>query len=301
MKLRIISLFVFLCLGMIWTLKAQELKKISYGSKDGMDLVMGVKKPKNPNGAGVIMVVSGGFKSSWEQALNMSHLSSPLTARGYTLFFVIHSSQPRYAALDAINDVRRAVRFIRYHAEKFEIDGNRLGITGGSSGGETSLCIATQSDDGNPRSEDPVERESSRVQAVACFFPLTDFINWDFKHDEYGLGLKQRANQSPFGHVRLNPMTQTYELLSNTSEIDSVAHQLSPYYYVDVQTPPVFIAHGDADKAIALDQSIRSIDKLKEYGIPCDLIIKQGGAHGKWDDMTIYYEKFADWYDNYLK
>ena len=170
MKLRIISLFVFLCLGMIWTLKAQELKKISYGSKDGMDLVMGVKKPKNPNGAGVIMVVSGGFKSSWEQALNMSHLSSPPYCPWLHTVFVIHSSQPRYAALDAINDVRRAVRFIRYHAEKFEIDGNRLGITGGSSGGETSLCIATQSDDGNPRSEDPVERESSRVQAVACFF-----------------------------------------------------------------------------------------------------------------------------------
>lgn len=98
MKLRIISLFVFLCLGMIWTLKAQELKKISYGSKDGMDLVMGVKKPKNPNGAGVIMVVSGGFKSSWEQALNMSHLSSPLTARGYTLFLlsIVHNLVMRH-------------------------------------------------------------------------------------------------------------------------------------------------------------------------------------------------------------
>lgn len=197
-------LLVLLCLLSV-VVFAQELEEAVYGYKDGMALVMGVKKPVKPNGAAVVMVVSGGFRSNWNQARNQARLSQPLTDRGYTLFFVMHGSAPRYAGLDAIADIRYAVRFIRYNAVRFGIDGNRIGITGGSSGGETSLCIATQGDDGNPESEDPVERESSRVQAVACFFPLTNFVDWDFNHDEYGLGPKQRANQSPFAHTRLNP------------------------------------------------------------------------------------------------
>lgn len=280
---------------------SQDLVKVTYGQKDGMDLVMGVKKPAKPNRAGVIMVVSGGFRSSWQQAQKMSRLSQPLTDHGYTLFFVIHGSMPRYAGLDAISDVRRAVRFIRHNAATFGIDGNRLGITGGSSGGQTALCIATQADEGNPDADDPVERESSCVQAVACFFPLTDFVNWDFNHDAFGLGPKQRANISPFAHTKLNPENNTYELITDPKEIADIAYRMSPYYFVDADTPPVFIAHGDADKAIALDQSTRFIKKMKEYNRPAEIVVKPGGGHGEWPDMQDYYQKFADWYNIYLK
>lgn len=279
---------------------AQSLEKVTYGTKDGMDLVMAVKKPQEPNGAGIIMVVSGGFQSGWQQAENLSFKSQPLTNHGYTLFFVMHGSAPRYAGMDAISDVRRAVRYVRHNAKTFGIDGNRLGITGGSSGGQTSLCIATQADDGNLKSKAPVERESSRVQAVACFFPLTDFINWDFNHDEYSLGPKQRANTAPFAHTKLNPETNTYELLSDSAEIAEITYKMSPLYFIDANTPPVFIAHGDADKAIALDQSTRFIKKMKENNRPAEIVVKPGGAHGAWDDMQDYYEKFADWYDKYL-
>lgn len=280
---------------------AQELEKVAYGQKDGMDLVMGVKKPAKPNGAGVIMVVSGGFRSSWQQAQNMSRLSQPLTEYGYTLFFVIHGSMPRYAGLDAIGDVRRAVRYVRHNAAEFGIDGNRLGITGGSSGGQTSLCIATQADDGNPDADDPVERESSRVQAVACFFPLTDFVNWDFDHDEFGLGPKQRANITPFAHTELNPENNTYELITDPKDIAEITYRMSPYYFIDANTPPVFIAHGDSDKAIALDQSTRFVEKMKANNRPAEIVVKPGGGHGAWPDMQDYYKKFADWYNIYLK
>lgn len=280
---------------------AQNLQKVTYGQKDGMDLVMGVKKPAKPNAAGIIMVVSGGFRSSWQQAQKMSQISQPLTDKGYTLFFVIHRSMPRYAGLDAIEDVRRAVRYIRHNASKFNIDGKRLGITGGSSGGQISLCIATQADNGNPNAEDPVERESSHVQAVACFFPLTDFINWDFNHDEFKLGPKQRANITPFAHTKLNPKNNTYELITDAKDIIEIAYRMSPYYFINANTPPVFIAHGDSDEAIALDQSTRFIEKMKKNNRPAKIVIKPGGKHGAWSDMQDYYKKFSDWYDIYLK
>ena len=288
-------------MGFYGLIMASNLYKVSYGTKDGMELVMGVKSPVNANGAAVVMVVSGGFKSSWEQAVNMSRLSQPLTDRGYTLFFVVHGSAPRYAALDAMADVRRAIRYIRHNASEYGIDANRIGITGGSSGGHTSLCIATCGDDGHPDSDDPVERESSKVQAVACFFPLADLVNWDFSHDEFGLGTKQRANEAPFAHTRKDSVSSTYKLISDTTEIRKIAYELSPFYSITSETPPVFIAHGDADRAIPLDQSIRFVNRLKENQVPTELVVKYGGGHGKWSDMQSYYGKIADWYDKYLK
>ena len=80
--------------------------------------------------------------------------------------------------------MNRAVRFIRYHAKDYTIDPDRIGITGGSAGGHLSLMQGTAGDAGDPKAKDPVDRTSSRVQAVACFFPPTDFLNWGEKGKE---------------------------------------------------------------------------------------------------------------------
>ena len=98
--------------------------------------------------------------------------------RGYTVFAVVHGSQPRYTIPEIVADMNRAVRFIRYHAADYHIDPDRIGITGGSAGGHLSLMQGTAGDKGNPDAKDPIDRTSSRVQAVACFFPPTDFLNY---------------------------------------------------------------------------------------------------------------------------
>ncbi len=72
-------------------------------------------------------------------------------------------------------DLSRAVRFIRANAAKYGVDPMKLGVTGGSAGGHLSLMLATRGGDGNPNAADPVDRESSAVQAVACFYPPTDY------------------------------------------------------------------------------------------------------------------------------
>ena len=95
----------------------------------------------------------------------------PLLDRGYTIFAVVHGSQPRYTVPEIIPDINRAVRFIRYHAKDYGIDPQRIGICGASAGGHLSLMIGTAGSKGKQDTSDPVDRESSRVQAVACFFP----------------------------------------------------------------------------------------------------------------------------------
>ncbi len=72
----------------------------------------------------------------------------------------------------------RAVRFIRVHAKDHGMDPDRLGIMGGSSGGFLALSIGTAGKPGDQAANDPVDQASSRVQAVACFNPACDLVNY---------------------------------------------------------------------------------------------------------------------------
>src|SRR5205814_1426262 len=124
------------------------------------------------NGAAIIFCVSGGWFSSHDN-VNTGFVSEFLK-RGYTVFAVVHGSQPKFTIPEVLQDMHRAVRFIRFHATDYKIDPNRLGIAGGSAGGHLSLMQGTAGDNGKSDAKDPVDKCSSRVQCVACFFPPTD-------------------------------------------------------------------------------------------------------------------------------
>lgn len=150
---------------------------VIYGRKDGLAMTMDVFTPKEKrNGAAIIVCISGGWFSSHD-AISPGFVQEFLN-RGYTVFAVVHGSQPKYTNVEAVSDLNRAVRFIRAHAKDYGVNPQRFGITGASAGGHLSLMIGMAGSAGNPDSKDPVDRESSRVQAVACFFPPTDFLNY---------------------------------------------------------------------------------------------------------------------------
>src|SRR5206468_1693997 len=91
------------------------------------------------NGAGIVLMVSGGFFSSHE-AINPA-FARPLLDRGYTVFAVVHGSQPRYTVPEIVRDVNRAIRFVRHHAADYGIDPGRLGVVGASAGGHLALML----------------------------------------------------------------------------------------------------------------------------------------------------------------
>ena len=128
-----------------------------YGRKYGTALTMDVFTPKShPNGAAIIWVISGGWFSGHE---NISPAPvNELLNRGYTVFAVVHGSQPKFTIPEILQDMNRSVRYIRYHAKDFQIDPDRIGITGGSAGGHLSLMQGTAGDTGNPKAADPVEQ-----------------------------------------------------------------------------------------------------------------------------------------------
>src|SRR5262249_36396451 len=160
---------------------------VIYGRKYGTALTLDVFTPKkNANGAAAILVVSGGWSSAHEFPPN-SPFAGELLKRGYTVFAVSHSSQPQNTNPQILPDANPPPRFIPHHARDYKIDPGRFGIYGASSGGHLALMQGLAGGAGDPSAKDPVERVSSRVQAVACFFPPTDFLNYG-KPGEVALG-----------------------------------------------------------------------------------------------------------------
>src|SRR5947209_13292127 len=85
-------------------------RDVIYGKKYGMALTMDVFTPtKNANGAAVVAVISGGFFSRPEMIQPIFY--SELVKGGYTVFAVLHGSQPKYTIPEIIPDLNRAVRF----------------------------------------------------------------------------------------------------------------------------------------------------------------------------------------------
>jgi acetyl esterase/lipase len=130
---------------------------VIYGRKHGVALTMDVFTPKEKaNGAAVIWVVSGGWVSS-HAAVNPG-IPTELVKRGYTVFAVVHGSQPKYTIPEVLEDMHRSVRYIRAHAKDYKIDPDRIGITGGSAGGHLSLMQGLAETPAIPRPRTPSTR-----------------------------------------------------------------------------------------------------------------------------------------------
>ena len=88
---------------------------VIYGRKFGTALTLDVFTPKeNANGAAIIWVVSGGWHSSHDN-INSAFVAEYLK-RGYTVFAVVHGSQPKFSIPEVLEDMHRSVRFIRSQA-----------------------------------------------------------------------------------------------------------------------------------------------------------------------------------------
>jgi acetyl esterase/lipase len=272
---------------------------VIYGRKYGMALVMDVFAPKEKaNGKGIIFCVSGGWFSS-KESINPAFIQEFLN-RGYTVFAVCHGSQPKFTIPEVLEDMHRAVRFIKANAKKYTIDPEKLGIAGGSAGGHLSLMQGTAPKPGNPKATDPVERESSKVAAVACFFPPTDFLNYG-EPGNVQLGEGTLAGfRPPFDFWEREKGTNKLVVIEDRERRKAIGKQISPIYHVSKDSAPTLIIHGDADKLVPIQQAEIIIARFKEVGVPCELVVRKGQAHG-WKGMDKDLAILADWFDKYLK
>jgi acetyl esterase/lipase len=151
-------------------------------------------------------------------------------------------------------DVTRALRWVRAHADDYKIDPQRVGIMGSSAGGHLASMLLTHFDFGNTNSADPVERESSRPDIGILCYPVITM--GEFTH--------QVSKENLLGK---NPPPELVKLLS--SELQVTAN-----------TPPCFIWQTSEDKTVPVENSLLFAEALRKNHVPFDLHIYQKGAHG---------------------
>lgn len=269
--------------------KYARTNDVIYGRKDGMALTMDVFQPEKPNGIGVVLLISGGWHSSHND-IDKGWLANikKLVEANETVFAVVHSSMPKYKIPDIQKDIERAVRYIRFNAPQFKIDGGKIAIAGHSSGGHLSLLHASTAKEGDANAKDPVDKVSAKVNVVACFYPPTDFLYFGAK----GINALANPRFQKFLPAFINSLTDTAALVK-------IADEVSPIRYVTAAMPPTLIISGSADKLVPFQQSQLMIEKLTELKAPCRLEAKAGKDHG-WDGIENDYKLVTDWFEKYL-
>ena len=258
-SLKTIRLLGFLsCLLFVGTYPQAETNQqisieadVVYGHKAGMALTYDILAPEEPNGAAVLFMVSGGWYSSWIQPERVIGMFRFLLDEGFTVIPVRHGSSPRFKVPEAVADVRRAVRHIRFNAEHTQIDPDRIGVWGQSAGGHLSLMLGLAGDDGDENSEDPIEQTSNRVAAVVAYYPLTDLRGLS--------GPNERVPAFDFS-VQEEP-------------------NVSPILFVSEDDPPVLLVHGDEDSLVPIEHSHKLDRAMQDLSLDVKLVTIEGAGH----------------------
>ena len=261
--------------------EVEVLPDLVYGHKDGLAMTLDVLKPKSgANGAAILYMVSGGWVSRWAPPAESVERFQFLLAKGFTMVVVRHGSSPRYHVPDAVSDVRRAVRFVRYHAKQWGVDPNRLGVHGGSAGGHLSLVLGMAADEGDPSAEEPFMRETNRVASVVAYYPPVDLRDW------------ARGRMLPTEGQRFPALNFEKEK----------AADISPILFVTPNDPPTLLIHGDADELVNITHSQKMFAAMQGHKIKSKFITLPGAGHGFRDaDAAKAQAALVEWFEDTLR
>ncbi|WP_456276440.1 alpha/beta hydrolase [Bacillus sp. AK128] len=168
--------------------------------------------------------------------------------------FVLQYRVAPYVYPAPMLDAKRAIRYVRYHAQKWNLHPEKIGILGFSAGGHLASVMSTQFDEGNANSSDPIERLSSRPDVSILCYPVISFTQ--HCHEGSVINLLGENNTSERQH-----------LLSNERNV-------SPH------TPPTFLWHTSDDASVPVQNSLLYAQALSEKRIPYELHIFPNGRHG---------------------
>ena len=271
---------------------------VVYGHKDGLALTFDVFTPAAPNGVGILNMVSGGWVSRWTAPEQARPRYEALLSRGFTVFAVRHGSSPRFKVPEAYADVRRAVRFVRLHAETYGIDPDRLGVYGGSAGGHLSLMLGLASDDGDPNGEDELLRVSSRVAAVVAYYPPVDLRTRAKPSERFPATLPDSSLFFASGVVEPAAVDRFAALDFD----DVLGASVSPILHVSSDDPPTLLVHGDADPLVDINNSQLIHEVLVRTGVQTNLVVIEGAGHGfrEPEHRTRATDALVAWFETHL-
>ncbi|HAH87456.1 MAG TPA: alpha/beta hydrolase [Armatimonadetes bacterium] len=215
-----------------------------------------VSLPKHPNKAlSSVVVCPGGGYSHLALGHEGRDIAEWLNSIGVAAFVLKYRLGPKYHHPCQMQDVLRAVQFVRAGASNWNIDPSKIGVWGFSAGGHLASTAATHFNNGNPSSADPVERKSSRPDFAILSYPVLS------SKEEY------RHSGSFINLLGENPSAELLEHLSNE-------------LHVTANTPPTFLFHTNEDTLVMPENSVLFYLALRKAGVPAEIHIYEPGPHG---------------------
>lgn len=236
---------------------------IAYASPGGVVLLLDayLRRGPGPHPA-VVFVHGGGWTQGNRRSETLEVLLPALTAAGYTVFSADYRLAPQHPYPAAVDDVRRAIRFVIASAAAFRVDPQRIAVAGSSAGGHLASLVGTTPCPAQPLSQDPVVRVACTPRTVVNFFGPTDLR----------------------GVIGLHPAVSQFLGVSGPG-LERVAAEASPITHVGREDPPQLLMHGTADAAVPLAQSQEFVEAAARAGMTAHLVAIPGGGHGfrGWD------------------
>lgn len=305
-KSKCFLLFIFLLPSLFLFAQVNKITKqenVIYGMASGAALLMDIYQPSPSNHMGIIVIPGSAYGYVYadfygQQELKTDYLqdsnylgkwAQALVQDGYTVFVINHRFAPAFHAPEIIADCRRAVRFIRFNAGKYAIDSKKIGAFGHSSGASLSALLGV-SDTINVNTEDPVERMSSKVQAVVALaapFDLSDFNKREDTAIENSLDLK----------MILSFMGSLPAMQADTFALSGEYAIASPIAHITKDAAPMMIFYSDNDPLIPPRQARHMYSELIKNNIPAKIFMSQGTGHTPLPDMN----EVDTWFRKYLK
>jgi acetyl esterase/lipase len=179
--------------------------------------------------------------------------------QGYAVANMEYRLMQQGKAPAAIEDTRCMLIYLIKNARALNIDVNKIVISGTSAGAHLALMGGLLMNDHRFDTNCPGV-DHIKVAAIIAKYAISDVWDW-------GNGvIKSKSVANWLG-------------ANNTPEF---AASVSPINYISKNSPPTFVAHGNADTTVPYQQSVDLHHKLVAMGVKTEFITVDGGGHGKW-------------------
>ena len=259
-----------------------------------MDILKPEKDKKMP---AIIYIPGGGFISANKDSYIQQRMK--LAQADYVVASIEYRVAPTVTFPQPLEDVKTAIRYLKAHAEQFNIDPNKIGVMGDSAGGYLAAITGTtngikQFDQGDNL------KQSSDIQGVVDLYGLSDLTKIG---DDYSQKVQQAhksAGATEALWVNGSPVFggQDGGILANKEK----AQAANPISYISKQTPPFLLMHGDQDRLVSPSQTEILHQALVEKGIESTRYLVKGAGHGGvyWNQPEVM-KVIIDFFDKHFK
>jgi len=227
-------------------------ENVAYAMVKGAELRLDIYEPSDLGAQTrpAVVLIHGGAWSSFDKS-TMRGMGQFLAKSGFVAFAVdyrlLHGDENRWPA--QLDDVQRAVRWIRANAAKYGVNPEHIGAFGHSAGAQLAALLGME--DTQDNSDRALAKYSSRVQAVVDVSGPTDFTTM----------------KDPEGVAFLASF-----LGAEYSKHPEIWQDASPAFHVSKKDAPFLIVHGTKDESVPIEQAQELYDKLHAAGVPVTLL-----------------------------